>query len=196
MAEFKPEFISIDYFVNNSFLGKGGKRGFPGFLKPNKYGVRFVLPTDNTIDFSETINNIQDFLSDNIISIDIPGFVMGDSPAPLSQILERRVTGDISVQFYEDASMSVRNAMWEWMNATIKHKSDTDNFERKYIDDIKGKIEVIPILHDGNMAPRMDVFDYVYPVSIGPTSYNIGDENSVGKIPVQFKYRYHNIEER
>lgn len=192
MSKFRglSNFTSIDHFLNNSFLGKGANSLYPGFLKPSRFGVTFDLPS---IIFGTDILNIQNYLSDNVISAEIPAFDVPIEDTPLRQSFGSRSTTSMSINFFEDAIMSVRHTMWKWIDFTVKHQSDTDNFERHYLDEVKAAISIVPILLDGNMAPIKHFFDYIFPVAVNPMTFDISDENTVGKTTVTFKYKYHSM---
>lgn len=192
MTEFKPDFTSIDYFINNSFIGKPAKSGFPGFLKTSRFGARFELPS---VFGNESSTNVQEYMTNNIASFEIPGFNLSEEETPLRHSLIRRSVGTITAVFYEDPIISIENAIFKWMNTIITHNSDTDNFQRQYLDDIKGTIRLFPLLLDGDVAPRNHLFSDVFPTSVSPVTFDISDENSVGRVTVTLKYRYHIIEE-
>jgi len=185
-------YTSIDYFVQNSFLGKSAPNDTKGFLKPSRFGVKFTLP--NGVDFDANKTTIEDFLTDNIESIDIPSINLTEQQVALRHQLTDRTTQEITAVFFESPGMSIKHAMWKWINTAIERESDSNNFSRKYLDEIRGQLEIIPILRDGQIATRIHKFDYVFPIATNAFNFNIGTDNEVGKMTVRFKYRYHVIE--
>ena len=193
--EFKTNYTSIDYFIENSFLGKPGFANHTGFLRPSRFGVTYELPVIVFENYNTTITNVHSFLTDNTLSMEVPGFELTDAQTPLRHSIENRNTGNISVTFYEDVNLSVRTAMWHWMDFIVRHRADDDNFERHYLDDIQGSITCIPLLPNGKMASRKEVFKYVFPTVINPVNYDTSEENIIGKTTVTFRYRYHYVDQ-
>lgn len=201
MAENTP-FTSIDYFLHNSFLGKKAPNGGEkGFLRQDRFKVEFELPTvvatsdhGNEVFPGYSSTDIAQFLSDNIITIEAPSFTLAEEETPLRHNITRRTTDVFTVTFFEDPTLSVKNVMWNWIDKIVRQKADNDNFERHYLDEIIGKIKIKPIKYDGNTSNRYDVLDYVFPRATSPITYDIGQENEVGKISVTFKYRFHYME--
>lgn len=185
-------YTSIDYFVQNSFLGKAPPNDTQGFLKPSRFGIKFTLP--NGIFGANNKQIIEDFLTDNVESIDIPSITLTENQVALRHQLTDRTTQDITAVFFESPGMSIKHAMWTWINTAIQRDSDIANFSRKYLDEISGQLEIIPILRDGEIATRTHKFDYVFPISTNPFQFNIGTDNEIGKMTVRFKYRYHTID--
>ena len=108
--------------------------------------------------------------------------------------IDNRGSGDLTATFFESQGMAITTAMYNWINAIATYKSDTDNFRRAYLDDIKAEIRIFPIQNDGEIAPRFHRFTDVFPISSGPTNFDFQADNEIGKLSVRFKYRYHLLE--
>lgn len=197
MPEFKPGFTSLDYFVNNSFLGRAAPGDEKGFLRLSRFAVRFTLPpaleflTENA---GASTQVIQDFLESNVKSMDIPTVSVSHSQIGLRTQIGDRGPTDLSITFFESPGWSVHDVMRNWINETVDWRSDIENFNRKYLDEIKGGIEVFPLMGSGQRGTRKQVFSDVFPITINPISLNIEDDNTVGTVVIRFKYRFHTVE--
>lgn len=176
---------SIDDFISNSFLNS------EGFLKPSRFEIEFDRLPEFLGNTAE-INNIMKF---NIVSVGLPPFSIQEADNnPLRHRIVMRNTDNISMQFFESKDISIKDLMFNWIDEMVRHRSNIDNFQRRYFDDITASLRVYPLKPDGTRTARYDRFLDVFPVSAGQIQYDIGDENNIGKIDITFKYRFHMIE--
>jgi hypothetical protein len=194
---FKPGFTSLDYFIDNSFLGRAAPNDEKGFLKLSRFGVLFVLPGD--VNFSTQTNVskdvVEEFMENNVKSIDIPSVTLSESRVVTRTHIGDRNPTDITITFFESPGLSIHNSVMNWMNEIIEFKSDIDNFRRKYLDEVTARVEVFPLMGDDSRGQRKQVFSDVFPVSINPIQLNIEADNEVGTVAIRFRYRFHTVEE-
>ena len=194
MAEIKPGFVSLDHFVANSFMGRPAKLGYPGFFKNSRFYVAFDLPKDIVFSDESNTTTVEQYLSNNIETIEMPSVSISSSPTPFSHQINQRVEeGQINAVFFEDPIMSVRNVMWSWINSMSDKRSDHDNIMRSYLSEIAGTIRIYPLTLDGSKGTRHDQLIDVFPIAVAPKGLDIKAEQEVGKTNVTFKYRYHSI---
>ena len=184
-------FTSIGYFVENSFLNKA-PGNITGFLKPSRFGASFRPPRGIFGSDTELLGNM---LRDNIESIEVPALNVAqqDAPFPLAQQITDRSVSNFSAVFYESAEMQIFLNMYKWVNASVSHYDDDNNYSRRYLDDVKGEIDIVPITLNGEVSRIKHTLTFVRPTQVQPVQFNIGSENEVAKVTVSFAYRYHTM---
>lgn len=196
MPEFKPGFTSLDYFINNSFLGKAAPGDERGFLRTSRFAAKFTLPVNVEFLTGETVskNVIEDFMESNVKSMEIPAVTITEAKVGIRTHIGDRNPSDITITFFESPGLSIHDSVRNWINDIVDLRSDSDNFARKYLDDVTAIIELFPILGSGSRANRKQVFTDVFPISVNPIQLNIEEDNIVGTTVVRFRYRFHTVE--
>lgn len=220
MAVGDKEFTSVEWFINNSFMGAPSRAGVGlGFLKTSRFKVDFILPTiavgaatrpqpgilrgvnkygNRSSVISPTRPEIESFLENNIYSITMPPITVTTEVTPLRWKIGRRSEEESCViTFFESPNMAIRNTMWTWIDRMVTRRTDTNNWAREYLDDVKATITIRPIELDGNPAERAAVLTYAIPTSVQGIDFNISQgENEPGKTSVTFKYRFQEMVSR
>lgn len=197
MAALDNSFTSIEWFINNSFMGRPSKTGAStGFLKTSRFKVEFLLPF--TPFTPQTRNEIQSFLQNNIYSISMPPVTVSTTVTPLRwQIGRRSEEETLTMTFFESPNLAVRNSMWTWIDKMVTRRTDTNNWAREYLDDVKATITIRPVELDGKFSTRAAILTYAIPTGVQPIDFNISQgENEAGKTAVTFKYRFQEMTER
>ena len=179
--------ISIDSFVDNSFY-------HTGFLRPDKFEFKINMPNLRVFG-SEQNNIVAEYLQENIKTFEIPGITVGESATPLRHSINNRSVGAITATFYESRDMKVRNAIWKWIDSTVRSQADDDNFLRNYLDDIKASINIFMINNNGVRLGLFHEFKDVFPTNVNGMTFDTTNDTSIGETTITFKYRFHVIKE-
>jgi len=180
---FDPKkFTSPEYFIENSWLNGDG------FLNLSRFYVNFIRMPSIALPISS------DELRDNLIKIDLPGINLGVDVSKLSVVVkDRNIGSDLSMTFWEESNMKVRDSFSIWMNSIVDRRDELASVNRNYFDDVSSDIEVIPINGVGDIINKKDVFVGVIPTSISGSNFDYA-ENEFGTVTIGFKARFHRIE--
>lgn len=180
--------FSIDKF--NEVIGERG-----GFQAPNRYSVYISHPTGlkDSYNAKEAIPYLAEALS-------FPGRSIATADyktyGPVTKIGRESVYADLSITFMLTEDMSMRHYFDSWMNIVQNDRS----YDPNYLDDYAGDIYIgqLGVNQDAILcAPGADFKKFKYaqkiedafPTSVGDVSLSFAENNTYGKLQVNFTYR-------
>ncbi len=184
MTASSRDFVTIDHFINNSFLNK------EGFLKSSRFISEW---TPNPSSKVSLIIPDFDVLVENMVGVTIPSISLSPNEAPFRINPGRRSVGNINMFFLESEDLNIKRAIHQWIDLSVSYKDDENNYQRNYIDDISVTLKIKPVKNDGSTL-YYDQFVDVFPVRVTELTYDIANEDEMPRISAAFAYRYHTIE--
>lgn len=94
-----------------------------------------------------------------------------------------RTFSDWTVEFYNDETFDVRNAMEMWMNAINGHESNRRSYPQQY----KAQAQVFQYAQDGNRILKEYTFEGLFPINVSPIQLSWESDN-IERFSVTFAY--------
>lgn len=151
-----------------------------GLARTNRYRVIIPFPTTDAsgIELAELFCE----------SVNIPGTNIATTPQRLfgevRELPYEKIYDPVSMTFYVDTRMIMKNAFDRWINLVIDPERRTVQYYNDYIRDI----EIYVIAVDEQIPYKITLFE-AYPKTIG--SINLSSESKeIMKLPITFQYKY------
>jgi hypothetical protein len=155
-----------------------------GLARNNRFSMTFGLPQLIQKD-SFNLEVVQLFCD----GASIPGMNIASQPirsfGELREMPYDRTFEPVTLDFYVDSAMVVKDFFDKWMNCVINPKSRTTNYYDEYVTDI-----TLTVLDPNNQRTYQTTLFEAYPKTIQPIRLDNGNRD-VMKLAVVFNYKYH-----
>jgi len=177
-------FLDINKFLQNSVIGTATNTSV---LRQN----RFMCLLNSPPGMAELAKN--GWLEWNVLSVDCPNISVStefvEVNSHIHYYLKSREDSDLSITFYEDANLSLRNFFYTWINKGFDHI----NMNREYIDTVCAEDMIVMPLNQEGKSKMCDRFLKVFPYEINSLDSDVSSEDAMLKTVVIFKYRFHTV---